>query len=472
MSASAPVTHDEPIAAVPPSCTARYREIGEAQRQEAFARGYRQRHFFPHRFYYLPKCGPDGLKLAQWMCGPTEPSACWEIVLYAEAALLSDLPAELFFDDDLVWHQQQFGRPGQIASANLVVDGSTIYTMAHVSDVVQRIGRFPSYRTRIEKRFRGWHLMLLNALANFALERGAARVLSPQASLALRHTNRHSPPQPDLFERIYDQDICRRFPSARREGAWWEIDAAALATAAVVAAPRREPLPAERVVCIVHDVERGYGHRDVEPAFAAQAERDAAAHLAGMLAVERAAGVRATYAVVGQILNEIRPALAAGGHCLAFHSYDHAPPAADGTAPPQLRACRAVDYRIKGYRVPRSQLTGELSDAGLATHNFEWLASGTRSFGCSEPHLSGGIVKIPIAVDDFRLHTGTRAFAEWRRQLLQLVREHWFTAIGLHDCYAAHWLPHYAELLRELQSTATLHTLDEVAARVTLAHAG
>ncbi|MEO8601769.1 MAG: hypothetical protein ABI629_04240 [bacterium] len=456
----------------PPRQTSRYRQIGEQRRQEALAAGYLQRHFFPHRFYYLPKCGPDGFKLAQWMCGATDPSACWQIVLYADAALLSEFPAELFFDDDLVWHQQQFGRSGQIASANLVVDGATIYTMAHVSDVVQRIGRFPAYRTRIEKRFRGWHHMLLNSVANFALERGATRVLSPQASLALQHTDRQRTVQRDLFERIYDRDVCRRFPSARREGPWWVIDAAALAAAAVVADPGSEPLRAERVVCIVHDTERGLGHRDVEPAFALEAERDAPGHLAAMLAIERAAGVRTTYAVVGNLLNEIRPSLAADAHCVAFHSYDHAPPGADGKAPPQLRACRSVDYRLKGYRVPRSRLTEELTEAQLCTYNFEWLAIAAKWLVSNEPRLSGGIVKIPIAFDDYRLHTATRTYDEWRRQALATVGANWFTAFGLHDCYAAHWLPHYAELLADLQSMATLHTLDAVAARATLAQAG
>ena len=41
----------------------------------------------------------------------------------------------------------------------------------------------------------------------------------------------------------------------------------------------------------------------------------------------------------------------------------------------QLPRCREVDYRIKGYRPPRSQITPELSDRNLLFHNFEWLAS-------------------------------------------------------------------------------------------------
>ncbi|HEY3999886.1 MAG TPA: hypothetical protein VGO93_13515, partial [Candidatus Xenobia bacterium] len=41
------------------------------------------RHFFAHRFYCLPKCGPDGYKLALRMCGPCDVEELWEVVLYA-----------------------------------------------------------------------------------------------------------------------------------------------------------------------------------------------------------------------------------------------------------------------------------------------------------------------------------------------------------------------------------------------------
>ena len=71
------------------------------------AKGYPLRHFFPHRFYYLPKCGPDGFVLAHGMCGTTDPANCWEIVLYADHAVLEEFPAELFFDDDLVCQAEQ-----------------------------------------------------------------------------------------------------------------------------------------------------------------------------------------------------------------------------------------------------------------------------------------------------------------------------------------------------------------------------
>ncbi|MFN8644369.1 MAG: hypothetical protein U0802_22945 [Candidatus Binatia bacterium] len=447
---------------------ARYREIAANRAAEALAKGYKTRHFFPHRFYLLPKCGPDGFRLAQAMCGATDPAACWEIVLYADPSRLADLPAELFFDDDLIWHQQQFGRPGQIASVDLLVDGDSIYTMAHVSDLVQRIGRRREHLTRVEKRFRGWHHMLLNSVACVALERGAARVLSPTAAWAMTHTDRARSVQPELFERVYDRDLRTRFPGATVSGNWWVVDAGELAARCLPAAAGAEPLRDEKTICLFHDTERGLGHRDVDPAFAAAADREAPAHLDAMLAIERAAAVRATYDVVGVLLPELRQRIAAGGHCLAFHSYDHAPAGQDHG---QLRACRTIDYRLKGYRVPRSELTDEISDARLCTHNFEWLASSTRSLGRSEPTLRSGVVRIPIFDDDFPLHTGRLRYPEWEARMLDTVRALPFAGIGLHDCYAAAWLPHYPRFLDALRALGTLRTADEVASEVIFRHA-
>src|SRR5262249_3317646 len=101
------VSDSEPGMSKDPSVP--YRTITRERQREALAKRYHLRHFFPHRFYYLPKCGPDGFKLAQRMCGTTDPFGCWEIVLYADSSMLGEFPAELFFDDDLIWHQQQFG---------------------------------------------------------------------------------------------------------------------------------------------------------------------------------------------------------------------------------------------------------------------------------------------------------------------------------------------------------------------------
>jgi len=445
----------------------RFREANAARIPEFVAKGHRRRNTFAHRVYHVPKCGPDGFRLASRMCGIEDPEALSELVLYADAERLEGFPPELFFDDDVVWHQQQLGIPGQVASANLATAGDTVYSMVHVSDLVQRIGRRREHKSRIENRFGGWPGMVLNAILDAAADRGARTVCTPKAAFALEHTDKARNVQPELFERIYDRAVTALMP-ARSAGDWWAIDLAEARDSVVRLERREDPreLP-DRIVCVFHDTERGRGHDDVDPAFAARADREAPAALAAMLDVEAHAGVRTTYCVVGEMLGEVRAAIEAGGHGLAFHSFDHRIDRED-----QLHRCREADYRIKGYRPPRSQITAELSDRNLLRHNFEWLANGQRALGVSAPQLRAGIVRLPVTRDDFALHTGDLDYPEWEAQVLGQAQSRSFTAVGLHDCYAHTWIEHYPALLERLGEVAELWTFDRVAAEVTLAAAG
>ncbi|MDQ5821150.1 MAG: hypothetical protein M3540_06900 [Actinomycetota bacterium] len=442
----------------------RYREIAAARRDEFVAKGFKQRHFFPHRVYHLPKCGPDGFRLAERMCGRSEPDQLWEIVLYADSSLLADLPRELFFDDDLLWHQQHFGRLGQVAAVNLVLDGRDLYTSAHQSDLVQRISRRREHKTQIEKRFKGWNQMLLNAALAFALEHGATRVHTPTAKLALEHTDPGRVIGAALFERVYDGDVQRLY-SARNDGKWWTVDVQENRDRVVVPEPGSDALPAEKTIAVCHDLERGWGFVDTDPAFAKAAEKPSRASLDEMLAIEREAGVTATYCVVGAFMGEVRSKLEADGHCIAFHSYDHR------LDDDQLGHCRQVDYRLKGYRPPKSRITPELDDDSLCFHNFEWLASSTRSLGIELPELRRRLVRIPILLDDHSLYTRAKTYDEWERDAFEQIEGHEFAAVSLHDCHAPVWLPRYRRFLEKLTRLGRLRTLDEVAGDVTLAGA-
>ncbi|MGH2994341.1 MAG: hypothetical protein ACRDL1_12515 [Solirubrobacterales bacterium] len=438
-----------------------FREITAEREGEYVAKGHNRRHFFPHRIYHLPKCGPDGFKLAERMCGRDNPAMMWELVLYADPAMLAEFPADLFFDDELIWHQQQFGRPGQVASASIVLDGSTVYSITHVSDLVQRISRRREHKTRIEKRFEGWCHMLLNAVLAFAEEHRARRVCTPTAALARRHTDPSRAVGIGLLDRIYDRTV-NALPPARRDGEWWVIKAADVGDRVVTPERGTETHPKPRTICICHDVERGMGHADVDPAFARRAERTSPRDLSAMRQVEADLGVRATYFVVGSLLSELRDGLEAEGHALGFHSFDHR------LERGQLRRCREVDYRIKGYRPPSSRITPELSDRSLLFHNFEWLASSPRSLGVTSPEMRAGLVRLPIAFDDFPLHEGRLPYEEWERTALRVVSRSDFAAISLHDCYAPRWLSDYRGFLEQVQEMGELRTLDEMAADVTL----
>jgi hypothetical protein len=469
---------------------ARFREVGPERRDEFVAKGYMQRHFFPHRIYYLPKCGPDGYKLAHWMCGESDPNRLWELVLYAVGPVLDEFPRDLFFDDELIWHRQQFGRPGHVATADLALQGRDLYSMAHLSDVVQRIPRRREHKTRVEKKFEGWNHMLLNGILNFAIERDVERVHTPTAELAMLNTDPARTVQGEMFERIYDRNLQQLFP-VRRDGEWWTIETQSVRARVAVPALGGEALPDEPTVCLCHDIERGFGHTRVDDELVAYANEMGTRALEEMLAIEDELGSRATYNVLGLLLEEVRDDIEPRGHCIAFHSYDHevgrgrlANPlyrlldrwrggrtavAREGQ-PRQLNRCRELDYRIKGYRPPKSRITSELSDANLCFHNFEWLASSAPSLRCSAPRMENRLVKIPILVDDFDLYRGV-PYDEWEKRVIENLSQREFGSVCLHDCYAQFWLPHYRQLLARIRELGTLRTLDEVAADVTFAAA-
>ena len=100
-------------------------------------------------------------------------------------------------------------------------------------------------------------------------------------------------------------------------------------------------MAAVKAICVCHDIERGLGHVRVEPEFARVAEAGAEHNLGAMLDIEAAAGIAATYNVVGAFLPEVRTAIEANGHCLGFHSFDH------DLESPQLARCRAVDSHAR-----------------------------------------------------------------------------------------------------------------------------
>ena len=52
-------------------------------------------------------------------------------------------------------------------------------------------------------------------------------------------------------------------------------------------------MPKEKIVCLSHDIERGWGHSDVDPEFAASAHRTAPQYLEAMLRVEQELNIRA-----------------------------------------------------------------------------------------------------------------------------------------------------------------------------------
>jgi peptidoglycan/xylan/chitin deacetylase (PgdA/CDA1 family) len=451
----------------------RFREVARDRLEHLLAAGFRNRHVFPHRLYHLPKSGPDGFDLAKRMRGRCTLEQLWELVLFADAELAGSFPPELFFDPDVAWHQQHFGRAGQVAAAAVVLDGESLYSMAHHSDLVQRIGRRRAYKTEVEKRFGGWHHMLLNGVLAFGVEHGVRRVHVPTADLAREHTDRARKVDRPLFDRVYDRAVTERFPARRIDG-WWEIDVGAARERIVMPDLRVETAARERTICLCHDVEAGLGHRETDPSLARAADDGFRAALTEMLAAEGEAGVRATYGVVGALLDDVRPEIENGGHCIAFHTYDHAlggqRAGRIAVSSHDLERCRRVDYRVKGYRPAPSRIT-RAADEKLVEHNFEWVASPSVSRATVLPVMRRRLARIPLAVDDVDLYKGRTDYARWEREALRRVEASGFAALRLHDCYAWHWLPHYRRFLDQLLERGRLQTVDEVAADLILASA-
>jgi hypothetical protein len=469
---------------MPEVCTvSRFRHFAEDRRQAFIAQGFAARHFFAHRAYYLPKCGPDAVFLAQRMCGCKRLDGHVELLLFAEPAAFEQFPRELFFDDDLLWHRQQFGKPGHIAFAYLFVDGPNLYGLNYVSDLVQRISRRRDHATRVEKLFRGWRHMLFNSILNFAVEQGIETVQSPVSEFVLSHTDKKRSPKRDLFERIYDRTVTERY-AAMRSARWWVIDVKSNRDRIVYPERREEVTRHGRTICVGHDIERGLGHVGIDAARTRVAERIAPASLSAMLKCEQTAGIKATYSVVGRFLDEVRTEIERGGHCVAFHSYDHvirrhwrftryywglrwqwARWVSGGPKDrylDQLSRCRLVDRRVRGFRPPQSRITVEWNDLNLAYRKFEWCGTSSRALG-DLPAVHDHLVKIPIKVDDFPLFKASMPFNAWEKALIAEIESNDFLAFGLHDCYADLWLPHYPALLEKISRLGEVRTFDAVA---------
>jgi len=465
------------------STISRFRHFAEDRRPAFIAQGLAARHFFAHRTYYIPKCGPDAVFLARRMCKRKCLDGHVELLLFAEPAQHEQFPREIYFDDELLWHRQQFGKPGHIAFAYLFQDGPNLYGLNYVSDLVQRISRRRDHATRVEKLFRGWRHMLFNSILNFAVEQGVTTVYSPVSASVLANTDKRRAPKKDLFERIYDRTVTERYATTR-SGNWWVIDVKANRDRIVRPEKREEVTTRGRTICVDHDIERGMGHVGIDAARTQVAERIAPAALSAMLKCERTAGIKATYSVVGSFLDEVRSEIERDGHCVAFHSYDHvirrhwrltryywglrwqwARWVSGGPKDQyldQLSRCRLVDRRVRGFRPPQSRITAEWDDFSLVFRNFDWCGTSSRTIG-DVPAMHDHLVKIPIKLDDFPLFKAAMPFSAWERQLIGAIESNDFLAFGLHDCYADLWLPHYPALLEKISRFGEIRTFDAVA---------
>ncbi|MCW5977812.1 MAG: hypothetical protein KIT09_07025 [Bryobacteraceae bacterium] len=367
------------------------------------------------------------------------------------------MPDELFTNREVNWHEQQLGRKGLVAAAGLFLPGdrSALVTLLQ-SDLCQQIFRHPVLRrlakTKLDKWFKHWYRPLTNALLDFCLDHQIDVLYSPTSTTVLRHVRR--PVAPELFRRIYD-DVSDRYECFRQtlyDAEYWCIpvqpNCHRIAPLSPLVRPQDAPL---KGICLFHDIEE-----DVDTPVS---RRECRENLLRMLELERQAGVRVTYSVLGALFTEKRPVIGSYGFdSFAFHSFNHRTEDLS-----QLERVRKVDLRVKGYRPPQSRMGPELGDYELTYHNFEWLLSSAGSLGNAQPSLENGIVKIPVHLDDFELHRGGVDFSRWRDSAFELLERHPVAAIGLHDCYGRKWIGGYEALLADLKKHHAFWTCDDIA---------
>jgi hypothetical protein len=429
------------------------------------SRGFRRQLFFPHQTIALRKAYPDTfLQLKKRGIAEKQATRLTTYQINVYSPRIEDFPAELFTDPVVNWHGQQFGRPGLVASAGVVIDRDALYVSILQSDLCQQIAKHPALKkmcaSRIDNRFGHWYDMLFNAVLDFAIDQGLQHVYSPTSAQIVGTTPKSI--DSTLFFKIYDS--CQSRYELRREqlgrAEYWHLEVARNADKIVRLEPTSfEPRPRQPplVICIFHDIEE-----DVDTKVSPD---DCHAALLRMLEIERELGVTATYNILGQLFARKASLITANApHSIAFHTYNHQLDSLD-----QLVKLRGVDYQVKGYRTARSIITKELTDYALSFRNFEWLMSSARSFGFDLPRLENGIVKIPVHLDDYPLSTGDLNYSEWMSRVIELTGWRSFVAIGLHDCYSKFWIDKYGKLLERLKGIGELWTCDQIMNRVYLA---
>ncbi len=153
------------------------------------------------------------------------------------------------------------------------------------------------------------------------------------------------------------------------------------------------------------------------------------------LRLENKYNVPATYNVVGKMFLE-QPDMVEwilrDEQEVAFHSYHH-------RCQPEYYAeeidlCRKISSQVRGYRSPQSRWN-QTTLQNLWKNEFLWNAERDNH---KEPYfIYKGLVRLPIAADDWSLHTGTLTLDEWVQQFSDLLKRRHYFAFGSHDFVAS-----------------------------------
>ena len=118
------------------------------------------------------------------------------------------------------------------------------------------------------------------------------------------------------------------------------------------------------------------------------------------------------------------------GHDIAFHSYYHNPDWKPEIYKNEVETCRHVNNKIIGYRSPRS-LWDDTTLHALCKNGFLWNAEYNTSPVLYFIHK--GIVRLPIALDDWSIYTGDLKVEDWIDKFSELLGSRKYFGFGTHD---------------------------------------
>jgi hypothetical protein len=151
------------------------------------------------------------------------------------------------------------------------------------------------------------------------------------------------------------------------------------------------------------------------------------------LYLETKYGIPVTYNVVGKLFREqpdLIELIIQEGQEVAFHSYNHQPDWQPRYYSDEITLCRAVSSLPCGYRSPQSKWNRTTLKI-LWEKGFLWNAESDRH---KEPYfIYEGLVRLPIAQDDWPLHTGALSIEEWVQQFPRLLKMRSYFGFGCHD---------------------------------------
>jgi len=182
--------------------------------------------------------------------------------------------------------------------------------------------------------------------------------------------------------------------------------------------------PVSSMVTFYHEIEQNIDITSVNPNECRQMVKE-------YLDLEKKYGFSSTYNVVGKLFQEqpdVIQWILEEGHEVAFHSYNHQIKPENYSD--EIDLCRKISPLPVGYRSPRSQWNQSTLET-LWEKGFLWNAESDHHI---EPYfIHKGLVRLPIATDDYPLYKGVQNVDEWVQEFSKLLQYRSYFGFGCHD---------------------------------------